>query len=473
MKKLLGLLGALGMVASTGVSVVSCGKKNEAESIGKVSLGKNNLRSKDDSTTLTVELNKDLASADKITVSSNKGEDSLLKVEETNKETKKVVYKVSLKNDLPEDNISEALTVKLNDKEVGSVEIKIFSEESNDRAEFDLSLIEEAINHEGIAEIVTKNYGNKGYLSVEPGKIKDQNGIIEAVKTYVTKVLEDANNLGLNLNISVDTIITMVNIDFLDSNGEKIIDNNTKDINSIKISIKEGHENDIDGYKVSGEANVKVAEKKDLTGVKTNLDEVTVVSESESIILNAVKEKFGEANPNAKDAVEKGDFSFEKLINDSSKKTGSIEVTNKFNSSVKLTNDEFTITFNYKIDKNGIHELDIEKYVFKNIDSIILFTDEEVNNDDIVNALFDSDSGGFSNQLIEDDSFYLTLMEEEKVYGFDEEEFKQRFLEIFNINIASDKNSFVISVKNSKVFEKANFVGGPVTIKITKEDQAF
>lgn len=29
MKKLLGLLGALGMVASTGVSVVSCGKKNE------------------------------------------------------------------------------------------------------------------------------------------------------------------------------------------------------------------------------------------------------------------------------------------------------------------------------------------------------------------------------------------------------------------------------------------------------------
>ncbi len=468
MKKLLGLLGALGMVASTGVSVVSCGKKNEAESIGKVSLGKNSLRSKNDSTTLTVELNKDLASADKITVSSNKGEDSLLKVEETNKETKKVVYKVSLKNDLPEDNISEALTVKLNDKEVGSVEIKIFSEESNDRAEFDLKLIEDAINHSGIAEMVTGNYGNKGYLSLEPGKIKDQNGIIDAVKTYVTKVLADANGLGLNFNISVDNIISMVNIDFLDSNGVKIIDNNTKDINSIKISIKDGHENDIDGYTVSGEANVKVAEKKDLKGVKTELGEVTVALENETIILNTVKKQFIKDNPDAEGAVENQDLSFGILKYDKSNKSGSIEVTNKFNSRVKLNNDKLTITFSYKIDETAVSYLDIEKYVFKNVDSIILFTDEEVNNKNIINALFESDTEGFGAQITDDDSFYLALMD--SVFGFSEEDFKNEFLNLFMLNISTDKNSFTISVKKADVFKKAKFVGGPVTIKITKED---
>ncbi len=461
MKKLLGLLGSLGMVASTGATVISCGNKNteekKPEKIGKVSLEMDTLSIKGESTTLTVELDKDIANNDIISVTSNKGENTFLKIEETKKETKKVTYKITLEKDLVENKASEVLTAKLNNEEIGNVEINL------NRKEFDLKLIEDAINQEGVAGFITGEFGNKGKLSIEPGKIKEQASIIESVKLYVNKVIEGAKAFGINYNISVDEIVNMVNIDFLDSAGAKINEDNTKVISSIKITVKEGHENDIKGFIVLGEAKVNVSEKKNVEIVSTDLGQVTGSSENESIILGAVKEAFVKLNTEAKDAVNNGDLNFEIKKYDDSNKSGTVQVTNKFNSSIKLTNDKLTITFNYKVDENMVSELDIKNFVFKGIDSVTLFSEDEVSNDNIVKDLFEN---GFGEQLTSDDSFFANVASE--AYGFNEDEFKEKFLEIFNINIASDQSSFQLSVKKADVFQKVKFVGGPITISIIK-----
>ncbi len=283
MKKLLGILGAMGMIASTGLTVVACG--NKTESIGKVSADKTEIKSKEDAVTVTVELEKDLTEADKVTLTSDKGTSSIIKIENGTKENKKITFKVTLKTDLPSTNAKEILTAKLNDKKVGNVEINISKSEEGKRTKLNLSIIKNVIG-EGIG--------------VNSNDIKNQEKVKETLIIFAKKLL---NQYGFT--IDVDILLSMVNVSYL-KNDSKLAVNNQDKIAFVNLEMIEGKEETLDGYHITGSAKIKIFEQNKLEDVlkvkelgKLKIKSNTSESDKDFEIRQAIKEKNLETGMNS------------------------------------------------------------------------------------------------------------------------------------------------------------------------------
>ncbi len=387
MKKLLGLLGALGMVASTGVSVVACGKKTE--SIGKVSLEKSTLSAKDDSTNLTVELNKDLASADKITVTSNKGENSLLNIEETKKETKKVVYKVSLKDDLPENEVSEGLTVKLNDTEVGSVEIKISKNKDASRTDVSLNLIQAVIG---------------SGIGVNSNIIKNQEKVKDTLINFAKGLLSQ-----YGFAIDVDVLLSMVNVKFLKNDTDLAINNQDK-VAFVNLEIIEGKEDTIDGYHITGSAKIKIFEQ-------NKLEEALKVRELGQL-------KIDKGNPD--------EYVIRQAILEKNSTTG-------FNSGNIYDIDIKNISIN---ETKGTAQIDaiLGKSFYSETSIEVSFTISEVEELNIENIFVEqlSDLESYKNQAQILEKIKVESEAKVKKAGLDYEIFKTKITEVFNFEYITD-----------------------------------
>ncbi len=127
MKKLLGLLGAMGMVASTGATAVACSKKEDT--LGKVEVDKKIIEKVEDKITIKVTLNEEKKDTVKLEAKS-KAATSILKFGEAKvneKNKKEYTIEVSLKaTELPKADVKEEVNVSLGEKMVGSkIEITI------------------------------------------------------------------------------------------------------------------------------------------------------------------------------------------------------------------------------------------------------------------------------------------------------------------------------------------------------------
>ncbi|AHB36562.1 lipoprotein [Spiroplasma apis] len=101
-------------------------------------------------------------------------------------------------------------------------------------------------------------------------------------------------------------------------------------------------------------------------------------------------------------------------------------------------------------------------FVFKGVESIEYDGEEELA--DISKLILDAlalTAGG-------DDSFYQTLMYEgdEQVYEFTLEDFEQNIKEIFEFEVAENKESVKISIKKADFFDNYLFIGEPITIAL-------
>lgn len=127
MKKLLGLLGAMGMVASTGATAVACSKKEDT--LGKVEVDKKIIEKVEDKITIKVTLNEEKKDTVKLEAKS-KAATSILKFGEAKvneKNKKEYTIEVSLNaSELPKAEVKEEVNVSLGEKLVGSkIEITI------------------------------------------------------------------------------------------------------------------------------------------------------------------------------------------------------------------------------------------------------------------------------------------------------------------------------------------------------------
>ncbi len=337
MKKLLSLLGALGMVASTGATVVACGKTTTETTesnatIISVKTDNDTISKKSGESIVKVELKEVLSSSDKLTITSDKGNESILKIADgvkNNKNAKIYEFKITLKDDLPQESTTEKLIANLNGKATDkSVELSI-----SQRGQFDLSLIGDFINGTGFAGTIN-NFGNKGFLSIDSGKMSDKNFINDSVKEYVKNVLE-LELVQMIIKLDVKTVLGMVDITYLDESGKEVTEN--KDVAAIKITVKDGHANDIEDYHVIGEAKVKLAEKKKISELITNnnneLGALNVDPNDKEKLKQAIQDKLLEKNidQKLKDAFKSKDIELDQ-INDT---LGTAKLKFNFNSSIQ------------------------------------------------------------------------------------------------------------------------------------------
>ena len=352
MKKLLSLLGAMGMLASTGATVVSCGKKDIEEkkpeeeikpevgnSVVKVTIDEDSISKKAETRTVKVEMSKELSNTKNLTLTSDKGDTSILKIGQvkTNAKNKKVYeFEIGVKNDLPKEETTEKLIANLNGKATdGSVEITV-----SPRSEFDLNLIGQFISEEDIVGMFN-NFGNKGFLSIDSGNMSNKEVIYNSIREYVNNVLQIEIVQSI-LKIDVQTILNMVEIAYLDGTGKESGENIP--VASIKITVKDGHADDIDDYHVFGETNVKLAEKKKISELITepNLENLEVTDPNN-------KTKLKQAVQNAllaKNTYEPlgtafkiNDIELDQINYKSDTNSGTAKIKFKFNSSIQNDKD--------------------------------------------------------------------------------------------------------------------------------------
>jgi len=346
MKKLLSLLGALGMVASTGATVLACGKTTTETTesnatIMSVYTDNDTISKKSGESIVTVKLKETLSSSDKLTITSDKGNESILKIADgvkNDKNNKIYEFKITLKDDLPKEETTEKLIVNLNGKATNkSTEISI-----SPRSKFDLSLIGDFINGSGFVGGFNP-FGNKGFLSIDSGNMSNKSFIEEAVKNYVKNVLE-LEIVQTFIKLDVQTVLNMVQITHLDSSGNEVTGNNA--VASIKITIKDGHANDIEDYHVVGEAKVKLAEKKKISEIikDFNLGNIPLTDENKlkDEVLNALLTKYNDDN--LKNAFKSKDVELDQVKYDKNTKSGSVKLKYNFNSSIQNDKD-IEITF--------------------------------------------------------------------------------------------------------------------------------
>ncbi len=241
------------------------------------------------------------------------------------------------------------MTVYLNGEETDkSVELKILK-----RTDFDLSSIEDFINGKGTIGNFN-SFCNKGFLSIEPNRMNDKNYIEEAAKLYLKNVL-NLPIVKLIFNLNVNTIINMINIDYLDASNNVVTDNGP--IASINITVKEGHNDEVDDFHIVGKANVKLAEQKKVLQLVTKfeLGEINVENVSnQKQLKQAIQTKLLEENNNEEltTAFKNQDIELDNVQLNEEKTFGLTKLKFKFNSSIQNDND---ITFNFSIAKNQVN----------------------------------------------------------------------------------------------------------------------
>lgn len=134
MKKLLSLLAISSFITTSSFSAVSCGV--DQTKLGEVSIDKNIIENKNDALKLKIKLNEKKKDTDKISVFSDKGGSSLLKITdpivENNDENTFIASIALINKKLPNTLVSEKISVKLNDSIIdNNIVIKISAKEKN------------------------------------------------------------------------------------------------------------------------------------------------------------------------------------------------------------------------------------------------------------------------------------------------------------------------------------------------------
>ncbi len=357
MKKLISLLGALGMIASTSTTVISCGnndsekkqedgnKQEEGNSVVKITIDEDNISKKSGTSIVKVEMSKELTNTKNLTLTSDKGDSSILKIADgvaNSKNNKLYEFKITLKGDLPLEEITEKLVANLNGKATDkSVELLI-----SPRAEFDLELIGEFIGGEGIFANFNP-FGNKGYLSIDQGNMSNKDFIKSSVKEYVKNVL-NLELVQMIIKLDVQAVLNMVEITYLNESEKESAENEA--VASIKIKVKDGHADDIDDYHVVGEANVKLAEKKSLDSMITERSLGTITVSGQNKIEDDIQKVLLEKNTDVflKNSFVSKDLEIVETNLNNNKGTAKLKINEKFNNifNEKTTNIEFNFEVN-------------------------------------------------------------------------------------------------------------------------------
>ncbi|QBQ07869.1 hypothetical protein SGLAD_v1c06700 [Spiroplasma gladiatoris] len=242
MKKLLSLLGAIGLVATASSTVVACPKKSEETSSSI----------KDLSDLPVKELGAIKGTGDTPSVV-----DLVKAINAKNKD-----YGLDDKDVVIDGTPSDkTATIKASDKSTnfkGSVTLTYtYEKDTSKREKFNLSLVEDVINKTGLAGAVRPNDLNIGFLTTPDLRNKEK--IVSSVRDFIDVVVEAAKAL---YNLNTEQIMGMIEIDYQDNNGASIDPNNdNKDTYQIIGSVKQGHENDIDGFTAEGKATIKLKQQ--------------------------------------------------------------------------------------------------------------------------------------------------------------------------------------------------------------------
>ncbi|AKU79673.1 lipoprotein [Spiroplasma turonicum] len=258
MKKLLSILTAIGIIATTGATAVSCSDKNENGT---------QIEKKDLSTLETKNLGKISGQGDLPDINNI--------VDAINNTNKDFGLKAT---DVDFDGSVTTTSSKIKAKDsstsfIGSVEVTY--EYKKTRSSFDLALIESVVNNKGLGEIVRPSNLNTGKIMVPD--LKNTNTIFDSIKLFVKKTLDKAKELA-NIDLNLETLINLINIDFKDTNDNSVNlgETSKNDISKLVLTVKEGHENDVDGYTINGKATIVLGKQENFKDKfkKTDLDSI-------------------------------------------------------------------------------------------------------------------------------------------------------------------------------------------------------
>ncbi|QGS51489.1 lipoprotein [Spiroplasma tabanidicola] len=285
MKKLLSLLGAVGLVASSSSVAVACNKGNKTDTtktdlsaMSKKDLGELHLAI----TNPAVDLLNSVPSISDIVnavnaVNSNYGlNDADVEFDGTPTATKAKIKATST---------TKSFT--------GSVELTYTA-----LRELNLNLVEKLVNGEGIGALLPTFY--VGGITVDDNTNSQK--VQEAVSAYTKGFLATAKALAeqnkLTFNIDESKLIGALDIKmFSDDAGKTAWQSG--DVKSITISVKSGKEKDVTSYFLSGSATVKIVKRVDINTVITGDEnnkklEISVKDDKEilSKILEALSTKY-------------------------------------------------------------------------------------------------------------------------------------------------------------------------------------
>ncbi|AOG60976.1 hypothetical protein SHELI_v1c10290 [Spiroplasma helicoides] len=322
MKKLLSLLAATGLVATSGSVAIACNKNKDADS---------STEKKDLSVLETKELGEVTGTSDLPTAA-----DLVKAINSKNKD-----YGLT-SNDVDLDGKPTTTSAKLKAKDsstkfTGTVEVKYTYKKDDSRANFDLSLVSQVIDNTGQGALARPNSFNIGYLMVSD--IKDQTKIYSDLDRFIGKVVDKAKLLYPT--VTKEAIMGMINIDYIDANGNKI--QNGVEVASIKGSVKDGHADDIDKIHAVGTVEIKIKEYKKLSNFNfnKNLGELSFSNPSD---LDLSKEEFlGMFKTKNETAIK--DFPYDQLeIRDFSLEKGTAKIGVQINGDCSQEDIDLTFT---------------------------------------------------------------------------------------------------------------------------------
>ncbi|AKU79681.1 hypothetical protein [Spiroplasma turonicum] len=127
----------------------------------------------------------------------------------------------------------------------------------------DIKLLEQFVNKKGIYKLFNKAIF-KGYICINPNNLSSKDDFLIDLKDYIENVIKEVKNV-IKISISVNQLIDMVDLSFYKNDVlSNDIDN---EVNKIKIKIKNGMENNINGVNLSGTAMLKIYKKISLNNV--------------------------------------------------------------------------------------------------------------------------------------------------------------------------------------------------------------
>ncbi|AKX34100.1 hypothetical protein SLITO_v1c04470 [Spiroplasma litorale] len=343
---------------------------------------------------------------------------------------------------------------------------------------FNVSMLEDVINKNGIGGAARPNELNIGFLMVPSYKKAE---IMNSFKRFVVPLLKMAEMLGIV--ISYDQILEVANIDLLDDQGN-VVNNETgaKPVAKMKLSAKVGKENSLDGVHIKGEGNIslktqkavsEIAKQKELVDIKPSDSTDYTVKQT---ILNTFYEKNNITDANLK-----------KQFDVTTKTETSATINTVFNSD--YTPDNIDVTFKIVSQEENKRVIwDISKMSENDegeFEPTVKITSEEKNTTlytELFNCITNTKEQ-FKNYWTFE-YMYAFTEGKQATYIFDNQEkyeaefegtieagtlsstdFIKKFDTIFDINIDSSNSKIELSVKSGQ----ENFaLNGSLTLNYTK-----
>ncbi|ASP28560.1 hypothetical protein SCORR_v1c07880 [Spiroplasma corruscae] len=463
MKKLLSLLTILGLSTSSSAMVISCGNNASEE--------KDDTAAKRDLNDLQVkdlgDVNGSADLATKITI-----DDLINAINNKNEGWTLTKSDVVLVGD-PTNNSAKLEASSSSKNYKGSVEVKF-----NFRLSFNVSILEDVINNTGLGAVARPNTYNVGYLMVPSYKSED---IMSSIKRFVVPLLDMAKMLGTT--ISYEQILDVANIVFLDSEDNVFENpNESNQVDHIKITAKNGKENNIAGIHIKGEAIIKIKTQKPV-------NEIVKVTELGDIEISNKNDDYM-----TKIAILNAFYNKNSIIDDNLKKQ--FEVTSYADTEATINtvinsdyaSNDIKVKYTFKEEVNSYTKWDLSK-MSKNDDSTfqptIKITSENIDNTlytEIFNSITDTknqfksywedeylyDQEGnmsfiFDNQEKVETEYYI--LNKGKLSSKD---FINKFDTIFDVIIDKTQKTIKVSVKSGQEkFDKDFAVYGEIIFKYT------